>query len=81
MEKVLYKKGKIIGNKAERITYPGNNVEYRQNLTIRTSLFKTYTCNWGATEPDNLFGIGEKVGLWIIEGSERNGIAKIKSLI
>lgn len=80
MEKVIFKKGKIIDNKAERVTYPGNHMEYKQNLVIKTNLFKKYTCTWAATEPKDLFGIGEKVGLWIVEGLEQNGIAKIQSL-
>ena len=81
MEKVIFKKGKIIENKAERMTYPGNKMEYRQSLTIRTNLFKKYTCTWSANDENNLFGIGEKVGLWIVQGEDQNGIAKIKSLI
>ena len=42
MEKVIFKKGKIIDNKAERVTYPGNHMEYKQNLVIKTNLFIGY---------------------------------------
>ena len=81
MEKVVFKKGKIIQNTSERVTYPGNHVSYKQNLTILTGLFKKYTCTWDASDPDNLFGVGQRVGLWIVEGGEVNGVAKIQSLI
>jgi len=80
MEKVIFKKGKIIQNNSERVSYP-NNITYKQNLTIRTGLFKKYSCTWDATNPENLFGVGQKVGLWIVENGEVNGIAKIQSLI
>jgi len=80
MEKVIFKKGKIIQNNSERVSYP-NSITYKQNLTIRTGLFKKYSCTWDATNPENLFGVGQKVGLWIVENGEVNGIAKIQSLI